>query len=284
MRRLVTPCIPLGLFIALFLVLPSARAPRRERTPSHELRDKLTTPVVLKAGIPPQTMLKDALELLTQEFGLTCVVDRESFRRDLQIDDIGMQPVEVPPSPSVCLDAVLGLVAKQLGGAYRICDGTIEITTLQQMGISWQEAGSDPSWLPLVNVSFEKRSLQGALQDLADSTGTNIIMDTIRLGDKAREPVSATLECVGLATAVRLLADQLDLKVVLVDNVLYVTTAAKADALQADLDRRLQPRLQLCPPNWKENPLFPGVVSGLGSGSMPLDPPRGPIVVRQNGG
>jgi type II secretory pathway component HofQ len=93
----------------------------------------------------------------------------------------------------------------------------------------------------LLNVEFYERPLDKALQDLADLSGITVLLDP-KVGKKAQTPVVATLQNVPLRTAVRLLADMADLKAVTVDNVLYVTTRANADALEKEETERGAPR------------------------------------------
>ena len=88
-----------------------------------------------------------------------------------------------------------------------------------------------------VEVNFDKRSLAAVLEDVADATGFNIVLDP-RVADKAKAPLTGSLKNVPLETAVRVLADMADLKPVLLDNVFYVTTRANAAVLQAEESRR----------------------------------------------
>ncbi|HLN27365.1 MAG TPA: hypothetical protein VK395_06450 [Gemmataceae bacterium] len=263
---------------SLVLLLHLSLAHAEEKIPARELRAKLAKPVSLERGIPADTPLKDALALLAKQFGLTFWVDQKAFREDVSIDNIEEQLVRLPKSSSVRLEVLLQLLLKQVNGAYRVHDGHIEVTTLHQLGILPDESGSDPSWLPLVNIAFEKRPLHNALKELATATGINILLDEAHAGDKANTPVSATLEYVQLGTAVRLLADQADLKAVLLENVLYVSTVAKADALQRDQERRVRLRMQINRLSDVEH--APVAVSGPGMGIRDAPPaPRGPITV-----
>ena len=99
------------------------------------------------------------------------------------------------------------------------------------------QAGAAELLRQRVEVSFDKRPLAEALEELADATGFNIVLDP-RVGDKAKASLTASLKGVPLETAVRVLADMADLKPVLLDNVFYVTTRANAAVLQAEQARR----------------------------------------------
>src|SRR5262249_9215543 len=77
-----------------------------------------------------------------------------------------------------------------------------------------------------VCATFVKRPLGEALQELSDLTGISVVVDA-RVEDKLKLPVTATLkEKTNLMAAVRFLADMADLKVVAVENALYVTSKA----------------------------------------------------------
>src|SRR5205807_2469688 len=95
----------------------------------------------------------------------------------------------------------------------------------------------------------EKRPLGQALQELFHATGISVLVDN-RVADKAdKTAVTATLHHVPLDTAVLLLANMADLKAVAIDNVLYVTTKANADALQVEQEKR-KPRQRQLEPKW----------------------------------
>ena len=87
---------------------------------------------------------------------------------------------------------------------------------------------------------FEKRPLDQALRSLALETGFSIVLDTNRAGERAQAHVTARFRGIGLENAVRVLADQAELKSVLVDKVLYVTTPENAELLQKEEERRLK--------------------------------------------
>jgi len=55
-------------------------------------------------------------------------------------------------------------------------------------------------------------------------------VDTARVGDKAKAPVSADLGGTTVEAAIRLLADMADLRPVIYDNVVYLTTKDNAAA------------------------------------------------------
>jgi hypothetical protein len=89
-----------------------------------------------------------------------------------------------------------------------------------------------------VGVNVKKRPLSDALDALAEQSGVSIIVDS-RVAKKAQAKVTAKFDG-RLETAVRLLTDSVGLKYVIVDNVIYVTSAANVDAFKEKTTIRLQ--------------------------------------------
>jgi hypothetical protein len=73
----------------------------------------------------------------------------------------------------------------------------------------------------------EEKSLVEALASLSDLTGVNIVLDP-RTKEYAKETVSISMQNAPVLTIVRILADSADLRVAILDNVLYVTTPENA--------------------------------------------------------
>jgi hypothetical protein len=109
----------------------------------------------------------------------------------------------------------------------------------QQKGKSATERGNARKrlMLPLVHANFDQCPLDEALQRLGKSSSFSVVLDVPRAGVKARTAVTALLANVPLDTAVRVLANQGDLKAVRLDNVFYVTTVENAAVLQAEQDK-----------------------------------------------
>jgi hypothetical protein len=111
-------------------------------------------------------------------------------------------------------------------------DGFVEITTRKAVREELGMAEGAPL-LPLVHEELEAQPLSAALQVLADATGWSVVLDTAAV-DEYGMMVTARLYNVPVDTAVRTLAALADLAVVRMDNVLLVTTRAKAARLQAE--------------------------------------------------
>jgi hypothetical protein len=91
--------------------------------------------------------------------------------------------------------------------------------------------------LPLIRRNFIKQPLEAALKELSEHSLINVVLD-IRVAEKAQAAVTGDFADVPIDTAVELLANQADLKSVLLDNVLYVTSKKNAKTLEDEYRRR----------------------------------------------
>src|SRR5207237_885532 len=77
---------------------------------------------------------------------------------------------------------------------------------------------------PLVTVAFRKRPLDEALDELAEHSGLNIVLDAVNVKDRAKTPITARFMNTPIDTAIRLTTKMADLSVYEIDNVIFVTT------------------------------------------------------------
>jgi hypothetical protein len=214
-----------------------------------ELRAKLAKPMDLENGIPPNTTFSDALEFLAQHHEISIVIDSHAFLA------IGVQrpeetPVTLPKMTGVPLGTVLRMLVTQVkgdqyNGSFVLRDGHVEVTTAAHSNIEIMMILGNASLLPRVQVEFDSVALDEALRELADSTGVTVVIDK-KVGRKAQEELTATLNDVAIDTAVRLLADMAGLKLVIIENVLYVTSKDNAKELEAEQEKR-KPRVEAPP-------------------------------------
>lgn len=199
-----------------------------------EMRKKLAAQTTVGGIEDPETKLEDALQFVLGRTGdLAFEINEQAFK-DEQIDDVGNRPLgrSIPKMTNVSLEAVLRRVLARIpstsGAIFVVRGGVVEITT--------RHAASPSLWTtaPEVSVEFDKRELQGALQEIADATGVNVVLDA-RAKDKGKTAITATLRDVGVDTAVQLLANMADLTALPVDNVLYVTTKENAKTLRDEV-------------------------------------------------
>jgi len=212
---------------ASIMLIPVLQA--EEKNSGQAIADKLLLSITLEKGIEANTPLKDALEYLGDRYDLTFLINLEAFKEDLSRMDMKDQPVKLPKLTEVRLSTVLRMLLAQVDGTYVIRTDHVEITTLKRAGVGT---------FPVIYADFDKRPLEEALQKLAKRSDLTILLDQGRVGDKGRTPVTANLKNVPLDTAVRLLADMAELKMVLIGTVIYVTTEENAEKLNAEEEKR----------------------------------------------
>jgi hypothetical protein len=239
MKRYSLLAIPLVLLGALAVAL-SAPAPNPEPKKPNPLPGKLTATVKFPGLPDPKMTLTEALDFLSQTYDVPFEINDAAFKAD-NLDDPGSAPLgkPVPKMLNVSLDRVLRTVLSRVGGnsgaAYLIRPEAVEITTTAYLRTEiWGDEYKGP-YLPLVNRALDKKPLADALKELSDVTGFNVVLDA-RVADKAKVPVSASFRNLPLDTAVRVLADMAELHTSLNDNVVYVTTEARAGKLRPASD------------------------------------------------
>jgi RNA polymerase sigma factor (sigma-70 family) len=207
-----------------------------------DVTDVLTRKADFQGLEDPQTTLQEALDILSQRYDVTFVIDEAAFKNEP--DDVGdvaaakIAVKSVRPLKNVSLATILRTILARVpspsGATFVIGrDNTIEITTNAAVAA----ALNDQHALPLVHALFNKRPLEEALRDLARDSGINIVVD-VRQADKAKAAVSAALKNVPVDTAVRVLADMAELKPVRMGNLLYVTSRDNAKRLEEEEAKR----------------------------------------------
>jgi hypothetical protein len=205
---------------------------------STEIRKSLALPMTVKdEALTAAHKLSEALEYLNQAHDWPPILlDRAAFRQDYpDLSDVREIPVQLPALKGVTRARVLRMLLDLIptdNATYLIRDGHIEITTRSAASAARQT----------VQATFANRPLHEALQDLAEQTGLSIVLDA-RATEQGQTPVTANFRNdTSLLTAVRLLADMADLKVVGADNVLYVTLRSNRSRFPAtELFRKKEP-------------------------------------------
>jgi hypothetical protein len=244
---------------------PKEQAPPKKVWVARDVRNSLTKRVDLDKGIDVNTPLKDVLEFFGEQFKLPpIIIDTKAFE-SIGVQKVEEQPVSLPAMKGVRVTTVLRLLLAQIKGdtyhgSFLVRPDGLEITTTYHT-LS-QGLGNEPARFftgnaekplrtnqflelgafagTLVHVDFDRRPLNEALRELAESEGINVVIDP-RTGDKGKTPITLILNNVAFETAVRLLADMAELKVVAVNNVFYVTTDANAKALRAEQEKLRPP-------------------------------------------
>jgi hypothetical protein len=216
---------------------PTAEQARR----SNEVRKKLASTVTFNGYDDPDLKLGDALENLTRVHGITFAVNEQAFK-DEMIDDVLNTPLgkAIPRATNVSLKTVLNRILARVpsssGTTFVVRGGVVEITTRRYASPSNWHRFDNRLLPPEVSIAFDKRELQEALQEIADATGVNIVLDA-RAKEKAKTATTATANDAAVDTVVELLADMADLQAVKVEDIIYVTTKENAKALREEKAR-----------------------------------------------
>jgi hypothetical protein len=241
-----TPAQPYyGLTISPPRLDPLPRTPTSFDKRAVKLSERLRQTVDFDGFDDPKLTLQEALDSLAKVYALKFLVNEQAFKLD-QINDVPSLPVAEKPLPkarNIKLETVLRRLLARIpsvsGAMWRLQGDTVEITN----GIALcKELGlPEESPIPaLVHLDLDRVPLETAVRMIADSVGINIVLD-VGVGDKTKFPISATITNVPADTAVRLFANMANLRVVVVENVLYVTTSKKGRMLEKEQRLLLTP-------------------------------------------
>ncbi len=202
--------------------------------------------------------LSEALRGLADQSGISIVVDARAADRAKTAVSATFQ--------NLPLDTAVRTLADMAGLKTTLNDNVLYVSTEERTvmaaapgeALSVGGVMSTPAQVALTATvratTFDKRPLNEALQDVLKTTGMKLVVDTARTGEKSKAPVSATLDGTTVEAAIRLLADMADLRPVVYDNVVYLTTKENAAAF-----------LKAAPPD-----RGPQLNSGLGGGAGAL--------------
>ncbi|MBY0522918.1 MAG: sigma-70 family RNA polymerase sigma factor [Gemmataceae bacterium] len=217
-------------------------------------------------GFEANTPLKDALEFLSQKFDVTITIDSDAFA-EIGVQKAEEQSVQLPKMKNARLSVLLRRLLSQIRGdryqgTYVVRPEGVEVTTtyhqiVEALGEEPRSAGGglpapEPSnnamfeyfgengrrQTPVVQVDYDKQSLAEVLHDLAAETRIDVVIDP-RVADKARVPVTLTLNNVFLDTTLNVLMEMSELDWVWMDKIVYVTTKENAK-LRRDKAKALQ--------------------------------------------
>jgi hypothetical protein len=218
-----------ALVAALCLVFAGEVASQEKVARQAALTKLLSEEFEMKEFQAPNMTLKDCLGLFVEKLSaqgkeVPILVDSDAFRlENPDTMDIYDALIKFPPFPRrMSLAAALRIALQKApdnNATYLVHPTHILITTVQRATPERQT----------VQGMFVKRPLEEILQELSAQTGISVIFDQ-RNGDKAKTVLTAEFRNeTSLLTAVRLLADMADLKAVVVENVLYVTSKKNAE-------------------------------------------------------
>jgi hypothetical protein len=168
----------------------------------------------------PLTM-RDAIKTM-EELGFPRIVIHQAVFKDEDPDAVDLHETQVRwPGKGLSRAKTLRLLLDQFpsnNATYLVRPGYVEIVTIDSARPNRQ----------FIQASFQQRPLDEALHELSEQSGLSIVVDP-RVGDRARMPVTVRFPAdTNLAQAVRLLADMADLKALMVDATMYVTSRSNA--------------------------------------------------------
>ena len=207
-----------------------------------ELRELLSKPVNVPGIDDPKVTLSEALEMLAKRYNLSFDINEQAFK-DADIKEIRSIKIIAPgtiPEMHTRLETVLKKVLSRVSPSamYIIRDDMIEITTQDAVRKEFFPDRPTGPLPPLVSGTFDKVALKAAFKELAHAG--NIVLDC-RMAKEGETEVTADFSNVPLDTAVRMLADMAGLKVVALEDVLYVTDKENARTLTEEQEKlRLQ--------------------------------------------
>jgi hypothetical protein len=215
-----------------------------ESARGRELRELLSKPVQFEGIDDPKVTFSEALDNMAKRYNLSFDINEQAFK-DADLKEVARMYVcdvnAVPPMHTKVSRVLKRILARVSPSAtYCIRDAVIEITTVKALRKEFypnHPAGLLP---PLVSGTFEKQSLEAVLKELARTSNSNVVLDA-RSAKEAAAPLTADFSNVPLDTAVAMMADMAGLKMVPLENVLYVTSKDNAATLMEEQKRlRLQ--------------------------------------------
>jgi hypothetical protein len=200
------------------------------------IQEKLATEIDTKDFTNPM-IFKDFIALLRERcvgkgVELTVLIDLGSFREEK--DDANPQeaPIQLPAVPGTMpVGQALRLAVAQLPGAMIVRNGVAEVVA--------RPAATPQALLKQkVLARFEKALFADVLRQLSEMSGVSVLLDP-RVQEKAQMSVSADFRGdVPLESALRMLANMGELRVVLMDGGAYITTPRNAETLEKQMRER----------------------------------------------
>jgi type II secretory pathway component HofQ len=214
----------------------------------------------------------EAVEHLKQKTKINFVLD--NFVLQMMGINLGDFPMPINlKSENGKVRIALQSMLSQLHLTYVILGDTVLITT--------DEFAHVRQMRQRVNVDVTDMPLSTALKQLADETGTNLVIDP-RQAAKAKNKITLQLDDVTLETAVRLLTEVADLNAVRVGNVLFITSDERADKIRKETPANPNPNpYDLLMPKVGLGGFMPAGGFGMGGGGIgkalpPIDLPPPP--------
>lgn len=194
--------------------VPLQREPRKSA--SAETLKKLSQPWDVNFEAP--TTFRDMLETWEKRGMPRVIVYQQAFKfENPDAPDIFETQIVLPRVQGLPAGRVFRMALDQIptcDATYLVQGGHLLVTTIS----------NNTPRARFVQASFANRPLDEALEELSELTGVAIAIDP-RVGGKGRTPITARFPSeTNLAQIVRVLADMADLRAVVVDTMIYVTS------------------------------------------------------------
>jgi len=233
---------------------PAVSEPRPAPSPAEKNRKLLDQHVSAEFAEQP---LHAVLATLSEQTKIKFVLDRMTMAQ------VGLNEGDMPITAKLQdtkvragLKAILG----QYGLSFVVLDDTVLVTT--------EEVALYRQMRQRVNVDVQDVAFQTALAQLARSSACNLVLDPRAAKEQKSAVLNLQLEDVPLENAVRIMAEMAGLKSVRIGNVLFVTTAERAERMRAEPDSR-PPQPGFAP----EVPFGGGLLPpGIGNAAPPVPP------------
>ena len=190
-------------------------------------------------GLHEKVKLKQALEYVWNQWHgkLVILVDREAFAAGLGADapDPYEEEVSLPPVPAkLAMGVALRLLLAQVGqgqATFVIRQGYVQITTLKASTAAHALQQNS------IFAAFDRQPLQEILEHLSNESGLAIYLDP-NLGKKGQVAISAKFQNMTLEDALVTVTEMAELKYVVLQRSVYVTTPEKAIILRDEEKKR----------------------------------------------
>jgi len=228
--------------------------------------------------------LSDAIAHLRAKTKLSFTLDTPLLN-NLGLNDEGNNPPQGGPTfrlkgTNVPVRVVLRKMLEPYNLGFAIVGDSVFISTDEQAAYR--------QFTQRVNVDAQGVALAKVLQQLADETGVNVLIDQ-RVEKRAERAVTAQFADVPIDSAVRLVAEVVSLKAMQVDNVLLITTPDHAAKIRREEleDRSITPNgagsggtsnRAVVAPAGVVGPARPGVAPSPPAVAPPVLAPFGPRV------
>ncbi|HYV39766.1 MAG TPA: hypothetical protein VE988_29020, partial [Gemmataceae bacterium] len=240
MRQLMlAKCFACLLAVAAVFVLPS-RSQAQAKNPLFKELDTYVATDNFQGGNLTLKEFLGKLYIIIDKKGrkLPIVLDVDAFKTENpEIDESLLYDVPVkfqPFPPEMTIDMALRTAIAKIptkNATYVVLPDHILITTVER-------TSAEVKLNEKVRGTFDKRTLNSVVAELSHKVGATIIIDN-RCGDKAETKITATfMNDVPLAGALRILTEMADLKVVVLDGAIMVTTPAHADTLRKEQQKK----------------------------------------------